>query len=338
MSARVPETIIWIVTHRCNLRCRHCYAVRYSNERELSGKSALKAVMMFADAGVEHLHITGGEPLLWPPLWRVLEAAITNGLEASIFTNATLQPMKPELAARVAAHVTKVYTSLDGPSPKVHDAIRGTGSFRRTVEGIRLLVKEGVGVHINMSVTELNWAHVKATLKRALELGASSVSIIPAMPAGRAAETGVWVRPSNFMKALMQAAEFSEEEGVEVGVWCAPFLAAMRLPGKLRYGNCRDWSVMDVTPSGNVVTCDVLGEAVANIFEDGVEGAWRKLLSSSILRSVSRPPLECAGCPAAGVCRGGCYARAKLLKGVHNAKDPLCPLSFAARSTVSGRP
>ncbi len=179
-----------------------------------------------------------------------------------------------------------------------------------------------------MSVTETNWSYVKATLRKALELGASSVSIIPAMPTGRAALTGLWVKPSSFMKALKQAAEFSTEEGVEVGVWCAPFLAALKLPGRLRYGNCRDWNVMDVTPSGNVVTCDVLGEVVANIFEDGVEGAWRKLLNSSILRSVSRPPPECAVCPAAGVCRGGCYARAKLLKGMHNAKDPLCPLSF----------
>lgn len=338
MNARAPETIIWIVTHRCNLRCRHCYAVRYSNERELSEDNALKAVEIIADAGVEHLHITGGEPLLWPSLWRVLDAANTSGLETSLFTNATLLPMKPELATKIATHVTKVYTSLDGPSPEIHDIIRGPGSFRRAVEGIRLLINEGARVHINMSVTELNWAYVRDTLKKALELGASSVSIIPAMPAGRAAETGVWVRPSNFMKALMQAAEFSEEEGVEVGVWCAPFLAAMGLPGRLRYGNCRDWNVMDVTPSGNVVTCDILGEVVANIFEDGVEGAWRKLASSSTLHSVSRPPKECIGCPAAGVCRGGCYARAKLLKGTYNAKDPLCPLSIRARSRVSEKP
>ncbi len=328
MSARAPETVIWIVTHRCNLRCRHCYATKYAGERELGEESSLKAVKMFADAGVEHLHITGGEPLLWQPLWSVLEAANASGLETSLFTNGTLLPLKPELAGRIADNVIKVYTSLDGPSPAIHDAIRGAGSFSRTVEGVRLLIKEGVRVHINMSITELNWAYVKDTLKKALELGASSVSIIPAMPAGRAAETGIWVRPQNFMRALMQAAEFSEEEGVEVGVWCAPFLAAMKLPGRLRYGNCRDWSVMDVTPSGNVVTCDVLGEVVANIFEDGVERAWRKLLTSSTLLSVSRPPPECSGCPAASVCRGGCYARAKLLKGVHNAKDPLCPLSF----------
>ncbi len=327
MSAGVPETVIWVVTHRCNLRCRHCYAVKYANERELGEEGALRAVTIFADAGVEHLHITGGEPLLWQPLWRVLEAANSAGLEVSLFTNATLLPMKPELADRIASSVTKVYTSLDGPSPEIHDAIRGAGSFSKAVEGIRLLVKEGVRVHINMSVTELNWAHVKATLRRALELGASSVSIIPAMPAGRAAETGIWVRSPSFMKALMQVAEFSEEEGVEVGGWCAPFLAALRLPGRLRYGNCRDWSVMDVTPSGNVVTCDILGEVVANIFEDGVEGAWRKLLSSDILRSISKPPQECAGCPAANVCRGGCYARAKLLKGVYNARDPLCPIN-----------
>lgn len=327
MVAKAPETVIWLVTHRCNLRCRHCYAIRYSRERELGEEGALKAVKLFAEAGVEHIHITGGEPLLWAPLWRVLDEAEANGLGASLFTNATLLPVKPGLAAKIAAHVTKVYTSLDGPTADIHDTIRGAGSFRRATHGVRLLVKEGVRVHVNMSVTELNWAYVKATLRKALELGASNVSIIPAMPAGRAAETGVWVRPSSFMKALMQAAEFSEEEGVEVGVWCAPFLAAMRLPGKLRYGNCRDWSVMDVTPAGNVVTCDVLGEVVANILEDGVEGAWRKLTGSSVLRSVSRAPPECAGCPVAGVCRGGCYARSRLLKGRYNARDPLCPLT-----------
>lgn len=328
MRDKAPETIIWIVTHRCNLRCKHCYAVRYSNELELGRDKALKAVSMFSEAGVEHLHVTGGEPLLWGPLWDVLHAAKDEGLETSLFTNATLLSLKPSYVREIASGVTKVYTSLDGPSPEIHDLIRGAGSFERTVQGIRLLVREGVKVHVNMSVTELNWASVKDTLMKAIELGASSVSIIPAMSAGRAASTGVWVRPSSFLKALRQAAEFSEEVGVEVGVWCAPFLAALRLPGRLRYSNCRDWSVMDVTPSGNVVTCDVLGEVVANIFEDGVEGVWRKLLNSSVLRSVSKPPPECARCPAASVCRGGCYARAKLLKGVHNAKDPLCPVTL----------
>jgi radical SAM protein with 4Fe4S-binding SPASM domain len=85
---------------------------------------------------------------------------------------------------------------------------------------------------------------------------------------------------------------------------------------------------MDLTPSGNVVTCDVLGEAVANIFEDGVVGAWKKLMSSGIMRSLNKPPPECMRCPVANVCRGGCYARAKLLRGRYNAKDPLCPLNF----------
>jgi MoaA/NifB/PqqE/SkfB family radical SAM enzyme len=134
MSAEAPETVIWIVTHRCNLSCRHCYAVIYSNEREVGEEHALRAAKMFAEAGVKHLHITGGEPLLWAPLWRLLSASDKEGLKTSLFTNATLLPLKPELAAKIVTYTSKVYTSKDGPSPEVHDSIRGEGSFREGSE------------------------------------------------------------------------------------------------------------------------------------------------------------------------------------------------------------
>lgn len=327
MSGEELETIIWIVTGKCNLACKHCYATPYRGEDELPTNTVVAVLREAADAGVGHVHFTGGEPLLRKDMLVILREAADLGLEASIFTNATL--LNEGVARELSALGVKVFTSLDGPSKDIHELTRGEGSWDALMRGVKVLREAGVPFHVNVSVSELDWRYVGEAIEKAIELGAESVSIIPAMPAGTALRIHSYVSSRHYVAALRAVERVEEELGVVVDVWCTPFLRVVSKSPWLRTANCRDWGVMDVTPSGRVVLCDVMNVTAAHVVEDGVRGAWAKLMSHPVIKSVSRPPSvePCASCPIASECRGGCFARSHILRRNPHSPDPLCPRS-----------
>ncbi len=319
------ETVIWLITARCNLACSTCYASRYEGELEVGFDSVVKVLREAVEAGVTHLHITGGEPLLRRDTLDIVEEALNLGLEATLFTNATV--LTEGAAARIGRLGIKVYTSIDGPTRRIHESVRGVGSWDALLRGLRMLREGGVRLHVNVTVSEINWRWVAETLRRALELGADEVSIIPAMPAGRAFKLGTYVRPHHYLRALLDVENLAEELGVEVEVWCTPFLRLVATSPLLVNGNCRDWGVMDVTPSGKSVVCDVIGVVTADVLKDGLKRAWERTLNHPIIKAAEAGGREspCINCPIRDACRGGCYARSYILRGRADAPDPLCP-------------
>ena len=321
-----PETIIWIVTSKCNLNCRHCYTLPYRFERDLNTSIVKKIIEEAADAGVEHIHYTGGEPLLRNDIFDILWHTIELGIDTSLFTNATL--VNDEIAARLARTSVTIYTSIDGHNREVYESIRGLGTWSKFLRGVRELVEYGLYVHMNISVTELNWMYIDKIIRKAVELGASSVSLIPAMPAGNALKFNTYVRPEHFAKALIKADEVAKELGIYVSIWCSPFTPIVVKSDRILFSNCRDWNVMDLSPSGRVLICDVLNIDVGRITELGVRGAWRKLRSNELIRRIENPKLEkepCKSCPIKNLCRGGCYARTYIVSRSIDMPDPLCP-------------
>ncbi len=325
--SRGPETIIWIVTARCNLWCKHCYVKPLLQEAEIPLSAALKVIREAWELEVEHLHFTGGEPLLREDWRELIRETLARGMEVTVFTNSTL--VDSEVAAFLGKHEVGVFTSLDGSCKEVFEAIRGRGSWEKFLRGVAELVEAGVDLHINISVNEINWRDVGRAVRKAVELGASSISLIPTMGVGNALKHGIYVRPHHFIKALKDAEAVARELGITVSVWCAPFVSAIIRSPYLASSNCRDWEVMDITPSGRVVLCDVMNYEIAHVVRDGLKGAWIKLRKHPLFREVTgdRVPASCTRCLLSGYCRGGCFARAWLNFGDVGRPDPLCPIA-----------
>ncbi len=325
MSFKPPDSIIWIITGRCNLNCKHCYTTPYRLEKEMPKEEIFKLVEEAAEIGVEYIQYTGGEPLLLKDIFDILSHTKDQGIEASIFTNLTL--VNEKVAERLHRLEVGVYTSIDGHRKEVYEEIRGRGTWDKMLRGMRSLVKAGILPHVNIAVTELNWRYIRETIIYALALGAYSVSIIPSMPAGAALKNKAYVSPSHYREAVLQAAEVAEELGTPISVWCTPFLKAVTNSPYLFYGDCRNWDVMDITPSGRVVLCDVLNVEVARV-DSGLKNAYLKMVNNPLYEKAVYPRLKppCTSCPLSSKCRGGCYARAYALSGQVDNPDPLCPV------------
>ncbi len=318
-----PESLIWIITGRCNLRCPYCYAEQYTRDEELGAKEVIGVLEEAADTGVRYVQFTGGEPLLRRDIIDALEAAAGLGLEASIFTNTTL--VNSRIAARLARLGVDVYTSLDGPRD-LYELVKGKGSWERFLSGVRTVKAAGLWLHVNIPVSRLNFNRVGDAIRLAIDLGADSISLIPAMPSGRALRTRSFIEHDLFLRALRDAEQAAEELGIGVAVWCAPFVRALSWAKHLITSNCRDWLVMDIAPNGDVLLCDVTGIRIANVVRDGVVEAWRKLLEHPLMKAAMKIPEKCKDCAIRAWCRGGCYARALAKYNRLPAPDPLCPL------------
>ena len=96
--------------------------------------------------GVKEYYFTGGEPFIHPNMVEVLEATLSIG-PATVLTNATV--IKPQHAERLAAaearspYSLEFRVSIDGYSPEMNDPIRGVGTFRKAMDGVRLLLAHG---------------------------------------------------------------------------------------------------------------------------------------------------------------------------------------------------
>ena len=154
ISPRVEREELAIeVTTRCNSSCLHCFARSGISRHSSLPVDLVKEIMVEGyDAGYRHLHITGGEPLLWKGLFEALDYGFGVGYE-TIFMNTNGTLITEEISKRLADYGSfSISVSLDGPED-LHDRIRGKGSHKRTMRGIEKAINGGNDLIIFTTVT-----------------------------------------------------------------------------------------------------------------------------------------------------------------------------------------
>ena len=172
---------LWLeITRRCNLACVHCYA-------SSSPQLPLIERMAFGDwcrvidearaVGCRRLQFIGGEPTIHPDLGRLLEYADEAGFRrCEVFTNLTV--VRDDLARTFKRLGVLVHFSFYSFDPAVHDQITGQrGSFERTVDGIRQLVRRRVRLAAGIITVPQNAAQIKKTRATLRRLGVRAVGI-----------------------------------------------------------------------------------------------------------------------------------------------------------------
>ena len=178
----VPFSVLWELTHVCNLDCVMCYNV-LQREPELSTEQCLDILEQLAAAGTLRLTLTGGEILARRDFFVIAERARALGFALDLKTNGTL--ITPERADRLAAlHPIQVDISLLGATTETSDAVmRGRNTLPRIVAGVRLLQERGVRVKLNSLLLDLNLAEREQMLALALELGVYYEQVFKMSPA-----------------------------------------------------------------------------------------------------------------------------------------------------------
>ncbi len=144
--------VVWfqVAGTLCNLACRHCLVSSSPTNRTHEMLTAQQIRPHLADGaalGAREFYFTGGEPFLNPEMEAILAEALEFGA-ATVLTNGLLldQGRCERLSALAATtgNSLDVRVSLDGWNAAENDAIRGTGTFDRAVDGARRLARAGL--------------------------------------------------------------------------------------------------------------------------------------------------------------------------------------------------
>jgi MoaA/NifB/PqqE/SkfB family radical SAM enzyme len=123
-----PAHPAWEVTNACNLRCIHCHASSGKpGEDEMTTEEAKRFIDQLASVDEFRMLVyTGGEPLVRPDIFELMEHSRKAGLVNVLATNATL--ITEEVAHRLReVGVAGVAVSLDSCDAEVEYSLGGWG-------------------------------------------------------------------------------------------------------------------------------------------------------------------------------------------------------------------
>lgn len=166
-------------TLKCNLSCEGCGRIReYSkgSDKMLSVKECLDAV---DECDAKIVSICGGEPLIYPYIFELVEALTKKGIYIYLCTNGILLKEKID-GFKTNGHFM-INLHIDG-LVKTHDAITGlNGAYERAIEAIKIAKAKGFFVCTNTTVyNQTGPEEVKALFKNLGELGVDGFLISPA--------------------------------------------------------------------------------------------------------------------------------------------------------------
>ncbi|TKJ40396.1 hypothetical protein CEE37_08730 [candidate division LCP-89 bacterium B3_LCP] len=174
------------LTARCNLHCLHCFQPDDRKYPALTTNEILDIGHQMAEMGVFAVFLSGGEPLLNPD-WSIIGSVFVSlGLTVGLSTNGTLITLETALKIKELGLYKALQVSIEGSTPRIHDAIRGEGSFEKTVRGLDHLAEVGIYPNIAVTVMKPNIHDVPNIIDFALRRNLNHVHVMSLMPAGRA--------------------------------------------------------------------------------------------------------------------------------------------------------
>jgi len=147
-----PFLFVVDVTDRCNLHCEGCWAGTYVKEPDMSYELLDRLLIESKQLGMYFVTFTGGEPFIRKDIFKLFEKH--NDMFFQIYTNGTL--ITSEVAKRLAELGNVVPAiSVEGFEKEI-DARRGKGVYKKIIEAMDNLKKEGVLFGFSAMITKYN--------------------------------------------------------------------------------------------------------------------------------------------------------------------------------------
>ncbi len=355
--------VIWNLIRRCNLTCKHCYALSADHDYagELSSAEVFAVIDDLKAYRVPVLILSGGEPLLRSDLFEIAARAKAMRFYVGLSTNGTL--IDAATADRIAAaEFDYVGISLDGLAA-THDKFRRLdGAFARSLAGVRLLRERGVKVGLRFTMTALNAHDLPALLQLMRDEHVAKFYFSHLNYAGRGnihrAKDAQFVATRDaldllFERAWAAARDVLDEEYVTGNNDAdGPYLlqwVQRRFPqwsDLLREhlvawgGNSSGVNVANIDNLGNVHPDTMWWHhTLGNVRERPFSAIWADTREPLMAGLKARPrPVQgrCAKCVHFDICAGNTRVRAQQVTGNPWAEDPGCYLSDAEIGVAAG--
>ena len=147
-----PHHAQWMITRKCNYRCRGCNVWKEQDKRELSTEQVKRGLDILRDLGIVELVISGGDPLLRKDAPEIIEHA-SNLFVTTVYDNGSMAKQNLE----ALRNVDFVAISIDSLKPEKNDYIKAVpGAWKKAMEAVETLHNEGINVSVTPTISQLN--------------------------------------------------------------------------------------------------------------------------------------------------------------------------------------
>ncbi len=280
-----------------------------------------------------YFYLTGGDPILHPDFWRLLELFHEHSVPFTIMGNPF--HLNDRICRELKFYGCEKYQlSLDGLR-ETHDWFRKPGSFDCTLEKIGCINRAGIRSVIMTTVSAANRMEVPGIIDEAVKAGANIFAFARYVPSGGDLDAGMTAEEYRELLAVCDT-KFREYEEAgcetyfnrkdhlwtlymyETGQFRIPENAAEgMIYGGCNCGNCH----ITILPTGDVYACRrAAGSCVGNVFSDRLADLW--VTEFEKYREYDKFS-KCSRCRLLAWCRG-CPAVACGTNGSFYAEDPQC--------------
>jgi MoaA/NifB/PqqE/SkfB family radical SAM enzyme len=206
------------LTNRCNLSCHHCFSGRHGGQDDLPLTILDRVLAEARLVGFDEISFTGGDPTVHPQFAEVIRRTAGAGYQFGLVTNGWNFAWKYPDVLRHRARLRIVTFSVDGATQSTHDALRGSGSFRRVLQAISICVVKQIPFTINMVVTARNRHEVARMTELAAKLGSRGLRYGHLMPAPLTTAQGCDLTPNERREVELEIRELQRQSTLPIAM------------------------------------------------------------------------------------------------------------------------
>jgi uncharacterized protein len=338
-----------IPTLGCPARCNYCWSSEPGSP-VMSIETVNEVVEWLKNFRADRVTFTfhGGEPLLaGVDFYRQALPLISEGLQhlkPAFALQSNLWLMTPELACILAEYNIPIGTSIDGPE-ELNDQQRGTGYFKKTMQGYEIAKAHGVTVRFICTFTAQSVKR-REDIFNFFKKNGFTMKLHPALPSLKSNQPGQWaLDPAEYGELLVYLLDqyldhLGEIEIMNINDLCRCVFT--RRGSVCTFVDCVG-STFAVGPDGNIYPCyrfiGMPDYCFGNVADrPSMEDIQRTEAWKRMHRFTEFVDTACGTCSHIRYCRGGCPYNAIVAHGGEDkGVDPNCTAYKRIFDEITGR-
>ena len=322
----------WHITHKCNLRCSHCYQDEYLKDLDIHKLKDifyqyLDFINYYNFKG--HINFTGGEPFIYKHIFDLFDLCEEHSITFGILTNGTILTEEILLKLKKYKKLSFIQVSLDGIK-STHESIRGAATFDTSLKALKQIRKAKIQTMVAFTCHKDNYKEIPKLIKiikrnkidrfwvdRLIPLGDESKEI---------ANKNKILSTDEYRDVIKILTK--ERQKAKNNPLCKTTIHTNRAlqfcEGSLEYYTCSAGiKLLTLLANGDILPCRRLPIPFGNVLENTILELYQK---SDLIKDLKKEniPTECMSCLNASVCKGGAKCLSYALFKNYTKKDYNC--------------
>lgn len=244
---KFPLVLMLEPTHQCNLACAGCGRIQEYRSTLGESLTLTQCLESAEECGAPVVTVTGGEPLLYPPVFELVQELVHRGKHIYLCTNAIL--LEKALPKLPRSKRLTLSVHVDGLA-ETHDRHLGRpGLFNTALQAIKAAKRQGFRVCTNTTIfKETDVREIEELFAQLTGLGVDGILVSPAY-------SFAGVAPELFLSREEIHAKFTRlhQSPQHIRYFSTPLYLSF-LRGERHY-DCTPWANPTRTPQGWRAPC-----------------------------------------------------------------------------------